>query len=179
MSKLVVTSFMSMDGVIEAPEKWSFPYWSDRIEQFKNEELRASEAQLLGRKTYETFAAAWPSRDGYYADRVNQMDKYVVSTTLEHAGWKNTQVIGGREQLSTEIDRLKASHGGDLLVHGSHTLVQDLIEHDHVDAYHLLVYPLLLGEGRRMFEGRRAKLELVSSMEMGAGVILLVYRRPA
>ncbi|GAB3352036.1 dihydrofolate reductase family protein [Lysobacter tyrosinilyticus] len=179
MSKVVVTSFMSMDGVIEAPEKWSFPYWNDTIERFKDEELKAADAQLLGRKTYEAFAAAWPSRSGDYADRFNQMDKYVVSNSLTHADWNNTHVIGGIERLGTELPRLRARHQGSLLVHGSHSLVQALVQQDLVDEYHLLVYPLLLGEGRRLFaNGTRTNLELLSSTGMGSGVVLLIYKRP-
>lgn len=178
MGMVVVTSFLSLDGVMESPEKWSFPYWNDAIEQFKDDELRASDAQLLGRKTYEVFAEAWPSRTGHYADRLNQTDKYVVSTSLTHPAWNNTHVIGGIESLHGELPRLKRRHPGDLLVHGSHSLVQALVQRNLVDEYHLLVYPLVLGEGRRLFaDGAKASLELVSSTEMGSGVVLLIYRR--
>ncbi|QWP75359.1 dihydrofolate reductase family protein [Lysobacter sp. K5869] len=179
MGKIVVTAFTSADGVVESPEKWSFPYWNDRIEQFKNEELASSEAQLLGRKTYEIFADAWPSRTGYYADRLNRTDKYVVSGTLERAQWRNTEVLAGGDRLNAEIGRLKSRYSGDLLVHGSHTLVQSLVRQGQADEYRMLVYPLMLGEGRRMFESGRADLELVRSTEMGGGVVLLIYRRSA
>ena len=178
MSKIVVTSFMTLDGVIEAPEKWSIPYWNTNIESFKDEELRKADAQLLGRKTYEVFAEAWPSRSGSYADRLNQTPKYVVSTTLQSAHWNNAHVITGGSQLGSELRQLKQRHAGGLLVHGSHALVQTLVQHDLVDEYHLLLYPLVLGEGRRLFaEGAKANLELVDSTQMGAGVVSLVYRR--
>lgn len=180
MSKIVVTSFLSTDGVMEAPEKWSFPYWNDTIERFKDDELRASEAQLLGRGTYEIFAAAWPSRSGFYADRLNQSHKYVVSTSLADVAWNNTQVLAGAGGLRDDVARLKSRHAGDILVHGSHSLVQALAQRDLIDEYHLLVYPLVLGQGRRLFASTaQARLELVRIAEMGFGVVLMVYRRPA
>lgn len=179
MSKIVVTAFMSLDGVIESPENWSFPYWNESIERFKDDELGAAEAQLLGRRTYEIFSSAWPSRNGPYADRINGMYKYVVSSTLEHASWNNAQVIGGGAQLQAELPQLKERHPGGLLVHGSHTLVQWMIQQDMVDQYHVLVYPLTLGRGRRLFgEGAATRLELASSTKLGSGVMLLVYQRP-
>ncbi|HEY0662148.1 MAG TPA: dihydrofolate reductase family protein [Lysobacter sp.] len=178
MSKVVVTSFMTMDGVIESPEKWSFPYWNNDIEQFKDDELRAADAQLLGRRTYEVFAEAWPSRSGHYADRLNATPKYVVSTTLQQAHWNNSHVIAGGNQLDAEVRQLQERHAGNLLVHGSHSLVQALVQRDLVDEYHVLVYPLVFGEGRRLFaDGAKANLELARSSEMGSGVVLLVYRR--
>jgi len=178
MGTLVVTSFITLDGVVEAPERWSFPYWNDRIERFKNEELQASAAHLLGRETYETFARAWPSRSGFYADRLNAADKYVVSTTLRDAGWTHTRIVGGFDELRAGMREFKQRHDGDVLVHGSRSLVGSLMQHDLVDTYHLLVYPLVLGQGRRLFmPGTNARLKLASSTEMGSGVMLLVYRR--
>ena len=178
MSRIIVTSFMTLDGVIESPEKWSIPYWNQDIEHFKDDELRAADAQLLGRRTYEVFADAWPSRSGYYADRLNQTHKYIVSRTLQQAQWSNSHVIAGGSELGAEVRQLKARHAGSVLVHGSHTLVQSLVQQDLVDEYHLLVYPLVLGEGRRLFaEGAKATLELTRSSAMGSGVVLLVYQR--
>lgn len=178
MGKVVVTAFMTVDAVIESPEKWSFPYWNKDIEHFKDEELRAADAQLLGRKTYELFAEAWPSRTGQYAERLNGTPKYVVSTTLQQAHWNNSHVVAGGNQLDAQVRQLKERHAGNLLVHGSHSLVQALVQRDLVDEYHVLVYPLALGEGRRLFaEGGKANLQLAASSEMGAGVVLLVYRR--
>lgn len=178
MSKVVVTSFMSMDGVMESPEKWSFPYWNKDLENFKDDELQAADAQLLGRKTYEVFAEAWPSRSGHYADRLNETPKYVVSTTLQQAHWNNSHVIAGGNDLDAELQQIKGYHAGNLLVHGSHSLVQALVQRDLVDEYHILVYPLVLGEGRRLFAGgASANLRLAASSQMGSGVVLLVYER--
>lgn len=178
MSRIVVTAFMSLDGVMEAPEKWSFPYWNDTIERFKNEELQASDAQLLGRKTYEVFAEAWPSRTGLYADRLNQSHKYVVSSTLQQAPWNGSQVLEGGDHLDGQVQGLLARHKGDVLVHGSHALVQSLVAQDLVDQYHLLVYPLVLGAGKRLFAGgARETLQLERATDMGSGVVLLVYGR--
>lgn len=178
MSKIVVTSFMTMDGVIESPEKWSIPYWNNEIESFKDGELLAADAQLLGRKTYEIFAEAWPSRSGHYADRLNETPKYVVSSRLQQAEWNNSHVVAGGSGLAAELQQLKARHSGNLLVHGSHSLVQALVQHELVDEYHILVYPLIVGEGRRLFAGgSQASLKLTRSAEMGGGVVLLVYQR--
>src|SRR5687768_13024868 len=150
MSKLVVTEFLTLDGVMEAPHEWSFPYWGDDIAKFKNDETMASDAQLLGRVTYEGFAEAWPSRDGEFADKFNAMPKYVVSTTLDKADWTNSHIIS--KNVAEEIRTLKQQLGGDLVVHGSAALVQFLIENDLVDRYHLLVYPIVLGKGKRLFQ---------------------------
>lgn len=180
MGNVVVTSFLTLDGVMEAPEQWSFPYWNDAIERFKDEELAAADAQLLGRKTYAVFAEAWPSRTGVYADRLNRSPKYVVSRTLARADWDNAQVVAGADRLAAEVAELKSRHDGDLLVHGSCSLVQALMEQDLVDQYHLLVYPLALGKGRRLFaDGVAANVELAQSRDLGSGVVLLVYRRTA
>lgn len=178
MGKVVVTSFLSLDGVMESPEKWSFPYWNNTIERFKNEELQAADAQLLGRRTYEGFAEAWPSRTGHYADRLNQSHKYVVSNTLRQVEWNNSQVLGSGGRLGAQVQELKDRHGGDVLVHGSHALVQSLVAQDLVDEYHLLVYPLVLGAGKRLFaDGAKANLQLASVTNMDLGVALLVYAR--
>ena len=173
--KLVVTQFVSLDGIIDEPQNWSFPYWNDEIAKFKNDELFASDAQLLGRVTYEGFAAAWPSRDGDFADKMNRMPKYVVSTTLDKAEWENSHVI--KTNVPEAIAKLKQQDGKELTVHGSRTLVQTLIQHNLVDEYHLLVYPLVLGNGKRVFEqGSDTKLKLVESKTYDTGVVLLRYQ---
>lgn len=178
MSKLIVSSFTSLDGVTESPENWSFPYWNDSIGRFKDEELASVDAQLLGRTTYETFAAAWPSREGAYADRLNASRKYVVSGTIARAEWNNTQVVAGTARLQAELPQLKERHPGGLLVHGSHSLVQWLIRQDLVDQYHVLLYPRVLGRGQRLFgDGAETQLELARSEALGSGVVLLVYQR--
>ena len=145
--KIVVTQFMTLDGVVAEPQEWSFPYWSDQTGDFKLEELRASDAQLLGRITYEGFAAAWPTMEkdpAGFADKMNSMPKYVVSTTLKKAEWDNSTII--KTNVAEEVAKLKKQPGGDVLVAGSMTLIRTLMEHDLVDEYHLLVYPIVLGK---------------------------------
>ncbi len=174
MRKVVVTEFLSLDGVMEAPHLWSFPYWNDEIEKFKHDELFASDAQLLGRVTYQGFASAWPSRTGEYADRLNNLPKYVVSTTLETAEWHNSHLI--KENIAEEVIRLKQQPGQNILVHGSRALVQTLMQHQLIDEYNLLVYPLILGSGMRLLnEGDTASLKLVEARPFSSGVVLLRY----
>lgn len=173
MRNLVVTEFMSLDGVMENPG-WTFPYWNDEIAQFKGEETAASDALLLGRVTYQGFAAAWPESEDEGAEYFNNVRKYVVSTTLDSAEWNNSTLI--KENVVAEIAKLKEGEGRDITVHGSATLVQTLIEHDLVDRYRLLVYPVVVGEGARLFkEGTAAKLKLVESRAFSSGVTALVY----
>lgn len=177
MSKLVVSEFMTLDGVIEAPETWSFPYFDSEIGKLKHDELVATGAHLLGRVTYEGFAAAWPSRtdEQGFAERMNSLPKYVVSTTLTRAEWNNSHVIKG--DVADEVVKLKQQAGGDILVAGSATLVQTLIEHDLVDEYRLLVYPIALGNGKRLFgdTSRQVKLKLLEARSFASGVVLQRY----
>ena len=172
--QLVVTEFMTLDGIVEAPDKWSFEYWNDTTSKFKLEERKASKALLLGRVTYENFAASWPDRHDEFADMMNQMPKYVVTKTLRVADWQNSNIIG--EQVVERIRALKNQGDGDLLVDGSPTLVRTLIAEDLVDRYNLLVYPLIYGSGKRLFDAeQRAKLRLTETKDMGAGVVALIY----
>jgi dihydrofolate reductase len=176
MRKIVVTEFLSLDGVMEEPA-WSLTYWNDTIARFKKKELFSSSAHLLGRVTYQGFAAAWPGRtdEEGFADRMNSLPKYVVSTTLEKGDWQGTTII--RENVVEEIMKIKGSSDGDFLVAGSATLVQTLLKHNLVDEIHLLVYPLLMGEGKRLFRDGIGKhdLRLIEMKSMGSNVILLVY----
>jgi dihydrofolate reductase len=173
--RVVVAEFLTLDGIMEAPDLWSFPYWNDDIAKFKRDELLVSEAQLLGRVTYEGFAAAWPSRSDEFADRMNSLPKYVVSTTMDNPTWENTYVI--REHVAEQIWTLRQRSGGDILVAGSGTLVQTLMQYGLVDEFHLLVYPLALGSGMRLFqEGSQPKLRLVESQTTGSGVMILTYQ---
>ncbi len=177
--RIVISEFITLDGVIEAPEQWSFPYGTDELYQYKFEELVATDAGLLGRVTYEGFAAAWPDREGTdedeFAKRLNSMPKYVVSTTLETASWKNSHII--KSNVVEEIAKLKQQPGNDIALSGSATLAQTLIQHDLVDEYHLLVYPVVLGSGKRLFQdGANTKLKLVESRTFEKGVMLLVYQ---
>jgi dihydrofolate reductase len=186
MRKLVVTEFVSLDGVMEDPggsEKtahggWTGPYWSDEMGEFKLAELEASDTLLLGRVTYEGFAAAWPGRtdDGGFADRMNNYRKYVVSSTMKTASWQNSTILG--DDLVREITRIKEEPGKDILVHGSATLVQALLRDQLVDELHLETYPIVLGTGKRLFaDDSYAKLDLASHSVTSKGVLLLSYRR--
>src|SRR4051794_20813023 len=158
MARVVVSQFVSVDGVIEDPggsEGWERGGWAFAFDrgaegdQFKLDELMGSEALLLGRVTYEGFAEAWPSREGEFADKFNGMAKHVVSTTLRDPAWNNTHVIDG--DVAAAVGRLREQPGGDVLVNGSATLVQALREADLVDEYRLMVFPIVLGRGKRLF----------------------------
>lgn len=173
MRKLVVTEFLSLDGVMEAPG-WTFPYWNDEIAAFKGEETNASDALLLGRVTYQGFAAAWPESKDEGAEYFNNVRKYVVSTTLNTVEWNNSELI--KHNVVDVITHLKQQDGQDLTVHGSATLVQTLMQHDLVDRYRLLVYPVVVGKGKRLFnEGATATLKLVESRSFSSGVVALIY----
>ena len=185
MGRIVVTEFVSLDGVMEDPggsENFAQGGWSFKIsrgdegDKFKLDETFASEALLLGRVTYEGFAEAWPSRDGEFADKFNNMPKYVVSSTLGEPEWNNTTVLKG--DLVEEVGKLKREQNGDIVVHGSARLVQTLIEHDLVDELRLMVYPVVLGSGKRLFGDTSDKkpLQLVESKVVGDGVSILIYR---
>jgi dihydrofolate reductase len=174
MRNVVVTEFMSLDGVVEQPA-WTFPYWNDEIARFKGEESSASDALLLGRVTYQGFAAAWPQSEDEGADYFNSVRKYVVSETLEEPlEWQNSTLI--KDNMVEEITNLKQQDGKDITVHGSATLVQTLMQHDLVHRYRLLVYPVVVGKGKRLFqEGTTATLELVETQSFSSGVVALVY----
>src|SRR5919201_1018450 len=158
MAKVVVSEFVTLDGVAEDPggaEGFERGGWAFRFDRgpegdkFKLDETLASDAVLLGRVTYEGFAEAWPSRTGEFADKLNGMPKYVVSTTLEEPGWNNSTLIN--DDVAEEVSKLKQQPGGDLVVHGSATLVRTLMQHDLVDEYRLMVFPIVLGTGKRLF----------------------------
>lgn len=187
MGKLVVTEFVTLDGVVEDPggaEQGPYGGWAFRFERgeegdrFKLDELTAADAQLLGRVTYEGFAAAWPSMEGTgsFGEKMNSMPKYVVSTTLENPEWNNTTVLRG--DLSEEVGRLKAQYEGDILVAGSAQLVQSLLERDLVDELHLMVFPTVLGGGKRLFADGAAQTpwRLVETRQ-SAEVALLTFVR--
>jgi dihydrofolate reductase len=182
MGKLIVTEFVTVDGVMEDPggaEDSPYGGWAFRFERgeegdrFKYEELMASDAMLLGRVTYEGFAAAWPGRTGEFADKFNAMEKHVVSATLHDPSWANTTVIAP-DELVDRVSTLRARPGGDVLVHGSARLVGALAEHDLVDEYRLMVFPVVLGGGKRLFDGaaRETSLRLSDVTPAGETVIL-------
>lgn len=173
MRAIVVTEFVSLDGVMEHPA-WTFPYWNDEIARFKGDETDAADALLLGRVTYEGFAAAWPDSEDEGAPYMNSVAKYVVSSTLTSAEWNNTSLI--RDDVVETIRQLRAQPGKDILVYGSATLVQTLMQNDLVDRYRLLVYPVVLGAGKRLFQaGTTATLKLVSTQSFSSGVVGLIY----
>jgi dihydrofolate reductase len=184
MGRIVVTEFVSLDGVIEAPgggEDFKYGGWTFEInrgeegDRFKLDETLSSEALLLGRRTYEGFAAAWPSREGDFADKLNTMPKYVVSSTLENPEWNNSTVLKG--DIAEEVAKLRREQDGDIVVHGSALLVQTLLENDLVDELRLMVFPVVLGSGKRLFGETSDKkpLRLVDSKTVGDGVSILTY----
>jgi dihydrofolate reductase len=185
VSSIVVSQFVTLDGVFEDPggsEKLERGGWALQFDRgpegdkFKLDEVMASDA-LLGRVTYEGFAEAWPSREGEFADKFNNMRKYVVSTTLGEPTWNNSIVI--RDDVPGEVANLKQQEGGAILVNGSAQLVRTLMEHDLVDEYRLMVFPVVLGTGKRLFrEGlERTELRLAEATPVGPdGVVVLTYR---
>lgn len=193
MGKIVATEFISLDGVIEDPggsEDFVHGGWTFEIDRgeegnlFKLGELEEAEAQLLGRITYEGFAEAWPGREGDpqmgdFAKKMNTMPKYVYSTTLGSADWQNTTVLSG--DLATDIARVKEEVDGVILIAGSARLVQGLIAADLLDELRLMVFPVTLGGGKRLFadDGRKVPLTLTDARTVGAGVQLVTYERTA
>jgi dihydrofolate reductase len=174
--RIVVSEFVTLDGVMEAPHEWSFPYWTEEIGKFKHEELITTDVQLLGRVTYEEFAESWPSQtdETGFAERMNSLPKYVVSKKLKKADWNNSTIIKGN--IEEEISKLKEQTGSDILVAGSAKLVGFLMEHDLVDEYRLLIHPVVLGKGKRLFPDRQtASLILTESETFVSGVTLLRY----
>jgi len=184
MGRIVVTEFVSLDGVMEAPggEDFKYPAWSfdfargEEGDRFKLDEAMESEALLLGRVTYEGFAKAWPSREGAFADKFNSMPKYVVSSTLENPEWTNTTVLTG--DVVENVSKLREETEGDIYVHGSCQLAQTLIDNDLVDELHLMVFPVVLGTGKRLFGETSDKkpLRLTDSKTVGDGICILVYQ---
>jgi dihydrofolate reductase len=184
MGRIVVTEFVSLDGVMEAPgggEEFEHGGWTFEIDRgkegdkFKLDETLDAEALLLGRVTYEGFAAAWPSMEGEFADKFNGMPKYVVSSTLEKAEWNNSTVLEGA--VVEAVSRLRERLGGDIVVHGSAQLVQTLLEHDLVDELRLMVFPVVLGSGKRLFgdASDKKRLRLADSKTVGDGIAILIY----
>jgi dihydrofolate reductase len=185
MAKIVVTEYISVDGVVEAPsgtEEFERVGWTDPFsrgpegDEFKVEETMAADAMLLGRVTYETFAAVWPHIPGDFANAFNSMPKYVVSSTLKDPEWNNTTVLAG--DVIGNVRELKKRYERDVVVHGSPQLARTLIEHDLVDELRLMIYPVVVGAGKRLFgqTSETKRLELVESKTFGDGVHILIYR---
>jgi len=185
MRKLIVSEFLTLDGVMEDPGGaegfvhggWSFKFPDPAGMKFKLDEILACDAMLLGRVTYQAFAAAWPSRtdEAGFADKMNGMAKYVVSATLGELEWANSQRISG--DVAAEVARLKEQPGGDILIAGSATLVQGLMPHGLIDEYRLMVHPIVLGSGRRLFGGGddTTVLRLVDAQPLASGSVILTY----
>lgn len=188
MRRIVVSEFLSLDGVMEDPGGaegtrhggWSLRFNDPDAMKYKLDEVFDHDALLLGRVTYEGFAAAWPgmSDDVGFADRMNGMSKYVVSSTLTEASWNNSTILHG--DLGAELEALRGTDGGDILVAGSASLVRELMVRDLVDEYRLMVFPIVLGSGRRLFagEGDPAALRLVDVKPLSTGTLILTYHRP-
>ena len=183
MSKIIVSAFVTLDGVMEAPggepghphTGWVFDFIGDEQIQYKLQETLEAESLLIGRVTYESFAGAWPKRSGDFADKLNAMPKLVVSTTLRNPEWHNTIVIS--RDVVDNITRLKQQARGPILVHGSRTLVHTLMAHDLVDEYRLMIFPVVLGSGRRLFPEtpRKTTLRLVDTRSFDSGVVVHAY----
>jgi dihydrofolate reductase len=184
MGRIIVTEFVSLDGVMEAPgggESYKHGGWTFEIDRgdegnnFKVKETLDSDALLLGRVTYEGFASAWPSREGEFADKFNSMPKYVVSSTLKKADWNNSVILKGN--IKDEITKLKKERKGNIVVHGSAQLVQALVTNNLIDELRLMVFPVILGSGKRLFGemSQKQSMKLISSQAVGEGVEILIY----
>jgi dihydrofolate reductase len=177
MRKIIVSEFVTLDGVIEAPNLWSFQFASEEQEKYKFDELFASDAILLGRETYEGFAAAWPTMPGTgeFGERMNSIQKYVFSTTLSEVAWNNTRQLKG--SLAAEVSELKRQAGQDIVVFGSGNLVHQLTQENLVDEYRVMIFPIIVGSGKRLFqEGSKQKaLKLVETQTFSSGVVVLTY----
>jgi dihydrofolate reductase len=188
MSNVVAVEYLTLDGVMQDPGGsgeiehggWHNPYWNDELAQIQQEQLFASDALLLGRVTYEGFAAAWPSMkdDEGFADRMNSLPKFVASRTLEEPlDWSNSSLLKG--DVAEEVAKLKAADGGDILIYGSGALVNSLLPHNLVDRYRLMVFPVVLGSGKRLFKDEAGKtdLRLTDAKTTSAGVAVLTYEK--
>ncbi len=180
MGKIVVTEFVSLDGVFENPHEWHFPFFNEQAQDYKMNELRATDALLLGRETYEGFAEAWPQMSGdEFSDRFNSMPKHVISTTLENPTWTNSHVVTG--DLATELGKLKQQYEKDIFIHGSGNLANSLLQQGLIDEIRLMVHPIVVGSGRHFFNEGTAipALTLADVATYDSGVALMTYRPPA
>jgi dihydrofolate reductase len=185
MGDIVVTEFITVDGVAEDPGGseghphggWGFETVRGKGAQFKLDEIRATDALLLGRRTYDGFAQAWPGQEGEFADKFNSIPKYVVSSTLKEPSWTNTTVLQG--DLAEEVEKLRQRHEGDIGVHGSLQLAQALLDRGLVDELRLMIFPVVLGSGKRLFssDASHRPLELAESRNVGDGVVILTYHK--
>jgi dihydrofolate reductase len=177
MRKIVATEYVTLDGVMDEPGVWSGPFFNDEAAKFKYDELFASDVLLLGRVTYEGFAKAWPTMEGTgdFGERMNSMPKVVVSTTLQNPEWTNSRVISAN--VVEEMAKLKDEPGQDILLSGSGKLLRTLMEHDLVDEYRLMLHPIVLGGGKKLFEDetQTKTLKLVETKPFASGIVVLTY----
>jgi dihydrofolate reductase len=174
--KLVESTFMTLDGVISRPQDWSPPYWDDEHTAYAGKLLDPADALLLGRDTYEGFAAAWPGRPGEYADKINSMPKHVASRTLTETTW-NASLIEG--DVAEAVAALKEQDGGDIVKYGTGELDRALVENQLVDEFHFWVFPVVVGKGDRLFDGLDlTSLKLVDTSRFESGIVVLVYSHP-
>ncbi len=181
MRKLVAFEYVTLDGVMEAPEKWQFPYLADDVAQLIKAQILEADAVLLGRVTYDIFAASWPSRTNNefgVADKLNSMPKFVISRTLQKAEWHNSTLIKG--DVAKEVAGLKQQPGGNIAIIGSGKLVGALMQHALIDEYRLMIHPVVLGSGQHLFpDGIHAALTLIETRTFSSGVVLLRYQPAA
>jgi dihydrofolate reductase len=177
MRRVTVSTYMTLDGKVDELQDWVVPWDDDEPTSYHTDLLTNSDGLLLGRKTYEAFAALWPARSGTfpYVDKLNSMAKYVASTTLENLEWENSHLIEG--DVVEGVDKLKQQPGQDLVIYGSYDLMRTLMEHDLIDEYRILVHPVLLGKGRSFLEDgtKQVNLDLVDSTVTPSGVAILTY----
>jgi len=172
--KIVASMLMAMNGVVENPHLWTVQFRSEESQKYKFDELFASDALLLGRITYQGLAAAWPGATGVYGERINSMPKYVPTTTLQEAEWNATLI---KDNVGEEVTRLKQESGQDILIFGSVELIHSLMQEDLIDEYRLMVFPIVIGNGKRLFHGesQQKEFKLVQSQTFGSGVVVLTY----
>jgi dihydrofolate reductase len=173
MRKLVESTFVTLDGVISAPQEWGPPYWDDEHNAYTRRLLFAADALLLGRATYEGFVQAWPERTGEFADRINALPKYVASRTLQEATWNATVIRGG---VAEEVAKLKQAPGENILKYGTGELDRTLLAHGLIDEFHFWMFPVLAGSGDRLIDGiETTHLELVDTTRFASGIVVLTY----
>ena len=176
MRKVIVSTNVTLDGRVDEVRDWALPYDDDESVKYHTDLLSHSDGVLLGRNTYEFFAAVWPSRSGELPDRFNSMAKHVASSTLKDLEWENSHLIEG--DVPEAVAKLKQQPGQDLVMYGSHDLMHSLLEHDLIDEYRLWVYPVVLGKGRSFFKDgvERMALDLVDTTVIPPGVAMLTYQ---
>src|SRR4029450_3004516 len=178
MRKVIASTYVTLDGRVDELQEWAAPYDSDAVAKYHSDLLANSDGLLLGRKTYEIFAAMWPPRSGKlpYGDKINSMAKYVASTTLRDLDWENSHLIEG--DVAEGVAKLKQQPAQDLVVYGGRALTHSLQEHDLIDEYRIMVHPVLLGKGRSLFNdgAQRVNLDLVDTTVIPPGVVILTYQ---